>query len=122
MTISDEVQTVKGVLIDFAGDNLARHQIFGYLQSFHATNFCEWCMTDQELMQEKFHESDFDLRTQSSLLSDMQAVKDGILGFHETGVREYPILNSLTYFHTLNSEPEVMHDILRNETNVQLPK
>ena len=112
MAIADEVQTVKGVLVDFAGDNLARHQIFGFLQSFRANYFCEWCMTDQELMQNKFHESDFQLRTATSLASDVQAVKDGTRGSNETGVRDHSVLNSLTYFHTLNSGPEVMHDIL----------
>jgi len=112
MNISDEVQTVKGVLVDFSGDNLGRHQVFGYLQSFRANHFCEWCMTDQEQFQHQFHESEFELRTQSSLLKDVEAVKGGTKGAHETGVKEYCVLNSLRYFHTLNSGPEVMHDIL----------
>jgi hypothetical protein len=48
LVTESKVQTVKAVLVDFAGDNLGWHQVFRYLQSLCVNKFCEWCSADQE--------------------------------------------------------------------------
>jgi len=94
MSILGEIETVKGVLVDFGRDNLGRYQIFGCLQSFRANTFCEWCMTDLETMHKKFHETDFDLRTVESLAMDAKAAVDcPQLSCSSSGVRGETVLS-----------------------------
>lgn len=95
LAIRGEVQTVKGVVVDYAGNNLGRHQVFEYLQSFRANHFCEWCMTDQDQMQINFHESEFAMHTEQSLARDVLAAEENQSSSPESGMKRSTILNSL---------------------------
>lgn len=46
--VHGEIHIVKGTLVHFSADNLGRHQVFGYLQSFRARHFCEWCTVNRK--------------------------------------------------------------------------
>ena len=63
-------------------------------------------------MQIYFRQSDYLIRTKDTLAADVLAARNEPAKASETGVRQDTILNSLIFFHTLNSGPDAMHDLL----------
>lgn len=54
INVSDKLICVFGTLSSVTGDNLGRHSLFGFFESFRAHRFCETCMAHQDDIQQKF--------------------------------------------------------------------
>ena len=92
--IKGQTHWLYGTISVLTADNLAIHTLCGYVESFSAHKFCQFCMIDKEEMQSVFDEDDVVKRTrenyeQHSRLSDPSS----------TCVEENSCLNSLLYFH-----------------------
>ncbi len=56
----------KASIAQFAGDNLATHQVFGLKQCFRGENICHLCDASSDSMQTNFVTDGFELKTKDS--------------------------------------------------------
>lgn len=93
-------------------DNLAAHQIGGFLTSFSAFRRCRFCNVTSETMQIKFHEREFELRTPNSYNAQVEQINlnpqlSSVYGLHSSSV-----LNELQHFHVCWGSPsDIAHDL-----------
>lgn len=99
-----KVYFVMGLLL---GDNLAVHQLCGFVCGFAWANFpCRFCKVPQERMR-------YDYQLDRTLLRDKVNYKEDVLTADQaqTGIRENCSLNSLESFDiTENQEGDILHD------------
>lgn len=92
----------------FTADNLACHSLCGYVESFSANRFCQFCLIDKSSSQYIFDENNTERRTKENYAYHVQ-LNDA----SATGVKHNSCLNSLQYFHvTENIGVDIMHDVL----------
>lgn len=97
-----------GTVCVLTADNLAIHSLCGYLESFSANKFCQFCMIDKADAQFIYDEDKVELRTKDSYQEHVSLNEPS-----KTGVKEDSCLNNLKYFHvTQNISVDIMHDVL----------
>ena len=98
-----------GTVCLLTADNLAMHSLCGYLESFSANKFCQFCMIDKTVnAQFIYDEDEVELRTKDNYQQHVSLNEPS-----KTGVKENSCLNKLQYFHvTENISVDIMHDIL----------
>lgn len=106
--ILDKYQLLYGTLCLLTADNLACHSFCGYVESFSANRFCQFCLIDKSSSQYIFDENNTERRTRENYAHHVQ-LNDA----SATGVKHNSCLNSLQYFHvTENIGVDIMHDVL----------
>ncbi|KAA0712534.1 hypothetical protein E1301_Tti019070 [Triplophysa tibetana] len=106
--IGDECQLLYGTVCLLTADNLACHSLCGYVESFSANRFCQFCLIDKPTSQYIFDEDNTERRTRENYACHVQ-LNDA----SATGVKVNSCLNSLQYFHvTENIGVDIMHDVL----------
>ena len=109
-------RNVKCVLAMVVGDNKGSHQIGGYFTSFFNTNrICRSCHATTPDIQEKFEESQFELRSRSQYDSEIRHLE--MENFDEKiqqmfGIRHRCVFNQLDSFHCIDGLPfDATHDL-----------
>ena len=105
---------VRGALAFVVGDTLAAHQLLGLKEGVgFANKKCRNCMTEYNQMQEKFTESDFEMRS-----TEAHAAQCEMLQTDPHASVEYGINRSSQFFNVLHFDPfksfshDVMHILL----------
>ncbi len=106
--IHDKYQLLYGTLCLLTADNLACHSLCGYVESFSANRFCQFCLIDKSSSQYIFDANNTERRTRENYAYHVQ-LNDA----SATGVKHNSCLISLQYFHvTENIGVDIMHDVL----------
>ena len=105
----------RGALLAFLSDNLAAHELGGFKESFSfARRFCRSCLTNKELSQSHFRESQFTLRNPESHAEQCCQLDgpDRLSVSVEYGINRRSSLDSLPYFSVVEHMPhDIMHDL-----------
>ncbi|XP_035707361.1 uncharacterized protein LOC118435427 isoform X1 [Folsomia candida] len=95
-------------VLQFCGDNLGMHTIFGFAESFNANFRCRFCKLDREQTFTAIEESVNRRRNLENYERDLEVGNVSL-----TGIRERSILNDIKGFNVTNNfAPDIMHDIL----------
>lgn len=90
------------------GDNLGIHSMLGFVESFNATFFCRFCLTNRKKICHTFDEGTCILRNVDNYTS-LLALND----VSKSGIVSQCVFHDLGYFHvTKNLSVDVMHDLL----------
>lgn len=101
-----KIKTVKFLLGNITGDNLAMNAILDYVQSFSANIFCRFCLCDSNETSKLCRELPNKLRTRENYEENLKLANP-----KATGVSEDCIFNMLNYFHCVdNKSSDLMHD------------
>lgn len=104
--IEGKVKTVKFLLGNITGDNLAMNAILDYLKSFSANVFCRFCLCTSSETVNLFREVPHKLRTRENY-KEMLKIRNPSL----SGISTDCIFNLLPYFHCVdNKSSDIMHD------------
>ena len=117
VSVRGELVTVYVKLLFLPCDNLAVHNIAGFVENFSTGKRpCRFCLATVEDMQNKFTEEDFTLRSTAVHQSQLQRLEDCEFLqeiIRETGVKDRCVFSELPYFDVTNSfPPDVGHDLL----------
>ena len=106
------MKTFHGSLSVFIADNLASHELGGFMTSFSGFRRCRFCNATSETMQSSFNEADFTLRTPSSYDAQVSLVEQNAYLSSTYGVKQHSVLNQLNYFHVCWGSPsDISHDL-----------
>ncbi|XP_035701045.1 uncharacterized protein LOC118433340 [Folsomia candida] len=95
-------------ILQFCGDNLGLHTLFGFTESFNANFRCRFCKMGKQQTFTAIEEVIAQRRSLEDYENDLQ-----INNVSLTGIREGTILNDIKGFHiTSNFAPDIMHDVL----------
>lgn len=115
--VRGELVTVYAKLLFLPCDNLAVHNIAGYVENFSSGKSpCRFCLASVKDMQDKFSEEDFTPRTADVYQKQLKLLEDH--GFaqeviQETGIKDKCIFSELPYFNvTSGFPPDIGHDLL----------
>ena len=101
-----------GTITALVADNLASHEIGGYITSFSGFRRCRFCNGTSDSIQLYFNESKFQLRTPDSYDSQVIQVIDNPHMSSVYGIKNNCILNELENFHICWSAPsDIAHDV-----------
>lgn len=122
ITLSGIPCKVKGGLVSILGDNLASHQVGGFVTNFSGNSrCCRFCMAKEQDMQTNFTESKFVRRTKDMYNHHLSLVKMDEKYISLYGVKSDSPFNSLKYFHcSCMLPPDAMHDLLEGVVPVEL--
>jgi len=106
------IQKFYGSIHLLVADNLAAHEIGGFVTSFSAFRRCRFCNVTSDTLQLHFHERDFELRNSESYDAQVQHVINDPQLSTIYGIKNSCVLNELTYFHVCWSSPsDIAHDL-----------
>ncbi|XP_056439497.1 uncharacterized protein LOC130376301 isoform X1 [Gadus chalcogrammus] len=114
MEVSFTKEHLYGTISQITGDNLGLNGILGYVESFSATYYCRFCVTDKATAQSVFCEHDPRVILRSKELNEqhythLENTGDGSC----YGIKRNSILNELRYFSVVdNVVVDIMHDLL----------
>ncbi|XP_041823596.1 uncharacterized protein LOC121628577 [Melanotaenia boesemani] len=112
-----------GSVIQVTGDNLALNSLLGFVESFSATHWCRFCLTNKEEIQSVFTENNpgLVLRSRELIVEHCNALREDPALLSIYGVKKYCVLNSLKYFHSSdNYAVDIMHDLLEGVVQYEL--
>lgn len=95
------------------GDNLALNSLLGFVESFSATYFCRFCLTNKEEIQSVFSEDNpgLTLHSRELHIEHCNALSEDPALPTVYGVKKPCVLDSLQYFQcTDNFAVDIMHD------------
>ena len=117
VNIDGKMVTVYAELVFLPCDNLAVHNIAGFVANFSSAKHpCRFCLATPEEFQDNFTEDHFVQRTADLYQRQLQQVEDS--GFQaeviaETGVKCRCVFSELPYFNvTCSFPPDIGHDLL----------
>ena len=114
--VRGEMVTVFVKLLFIPGDNLAVHNIAGFVESFSGKSPCRFCNTSSDDMQHKFAEEDFELRTSTVYKEQLKSLEDcGFLpeAVQQSGIKRKCVFSELSGFDVTKSfPPDIGHDLL----------
>ena len=101
-----------GTVSIFIADNLACHEVGGYLESFSSYKSCRFCNATKESRSASFYEKDFELATPESYDAKIASLKFNPNLASAYGLKRNSELNKLGYFHVCWGCPsDIAHDI-----------
>lgn len=120
--ISDVPCSIKGSIVAIVGDNLAAHQIGGYVTCFAGNSLCcQFCLGTNSDFQTCFTDSLFVSRTKQLHSQHLSLVNIDQTYSSAYGLKFNSPFNSLKYFHTSDSlPPDAMHDFLEGVVPLEL--
>ena len=93
-------------------DNLAAHEIAGFMESFSSFRCCRFCSATKESMQTCFEEKSLELRSKATYSARIGVVPNNPELSNVYGLKKESCLNDLKYFHICWGSPsDVAHDI-----------
>lgn len=106
-----EDKVIKGTLVNFAFDNLAGNECFGFYLSFNANYFCRMCTSTKLECKQLLEQSTAKLRTFSHYNTHVNNYENQIEP--DFGYKKYCVLNDIEHFHILtNWSVDIMHDVM----------
>ena len=114
---------IKGGIVQVTGDNLGIHTLFGFVESFSARHCCRFCLVCKTDFQKVFSEDhpDMILRSKEVHAGHCQLIQSTPEQGNVFGVKGECLLNSLTYFHTIdNFAVDIMHDVLEGVAQLEV--
>lgn len=113
---------VKGGIVAIVGDNLAAHQIGGYVICFSGNiRCCRFCLATNEDMQTIFTDSTFTSRSKELHKVHLSLIAIDSKYSSIYGLKYQSSFNSLRYFHTSTMlPPDAMHDLLEGIVPIEL--
>ena len=104
--------TIKGTVAMLIADNLAAHEIGGYLESFSCVRPCRFCDVTRTRLG-NFSQSEFQLRTVTSYNERVANLESNSQLSTVYGLKRNSVLNQLQYYHVCWGSPsDFAHDIL----------
>lgn len=101
-----------GTISCLVADNLAAHEIGGFITSFSSFRCCRFCTVTKDTLQDNFDEKLFNLRTKTSYDTQVEVVKDNPQLSTVYGIKTASVLNDLSFFHVCwNSPSDIAHDL-----------
>lgn len=101
---------IKGTLVHTAFDNLGGNELFGFVKSFNAQNYCRICDLNREDCTKTVREQSNQMRKIDEYSQQLAEIQT--FGSTTRGVTKGCLLNNLKYFHILqNTTVDLMHDI-----------
>lgn len=86
-------------------------QLCGFVESFSALHYCRLCLTDKTACSVTCIDDNVQIRTTELYTQQPKCLQDGMLTTRDCGIKSSCLLNSLSYFHTVeNVIVDVMHD------------
>ena len=119
VSINGSSKTIKCTVAFMAGDNKGVHEVAGYFAAFYKTNrICRLCHATSASIQNKFMESEFDMRTEEEYDAEVRLLDaNGYPGDMQKkfGIRSKCLLNELSEFHCISHFPlDISHDVFEN--------
>lgn len=107
---------VRFVISLIVGDNLAIHELLGFIKSFNSTLYCRFCCTPKT-------ETKYDTVIRTENLRNMMNYEEHLSRNNpkETGVEYEPIFHTLKHFHvTKNFYADIFHDMFEGVIKYEL--
>jgi hypothetical protein len=102
----------KGSVNVVIADNLAAHEIGGYIESFNSLRTCRFCNVTKKQMQTCFSESEVQLQTPEMYNEKVACVEQDPTQAVTYGLKKRSCLNELSHYHICWGIPsDVAHDI-----------
>lgn len=104
-----------GSVIQVTGDNPGLRGLFGFVESFSATYFCRFCLTNKDESQSVFTEDDSSMifHTKEIHAEHCAFLQENPMLGSTFGVKKTCLLNTLNFFHSSdNYAVDIMHNLL----------
>ena len=106
------LQIFFGTISVLIADNLASHELGGFVASFSGFRRCRFCNATNENMQSCFNEKEFILRSPSSYDAQVAQVEKNSFLSSTYGIKASSALNQLNFFHICWGSPsDISHDL-----------
>lgn len=114
--------TLYGTLACVTGDNLGRHQVFNFMESFRATHFCSLCHINQSELQTKLSEKQIQIRSVEEYNNALVDIATGdIAKQRQHGMKGGCPLNKCKYWSVPeNMMLDCMHDLFEGVVSYEL--
>lgn len=114
-----DMEGPNGQILNFNGtvsmvisDNLAAHEIGGFIESFSSLRVCRFCSATKQSIKDSFMEKDFEKRTIETFNASLEIVENNEAMSTTYGIKTDSPLNQLQYFHVCWGLPsDLAHDI-----------
>ena len=102
-----------GTISVLIADNLAAHEMGGFIESFNSLRICRFCMVTKTQMKTCFDERQLVLRTTETFKAQLEIVENDPSAYVTYGIKTNSVLNQLDHYHVCWGSPsDVAHDVL----------
>lgn len=112
ITFENQIHHFKGSVSTLVADNLASHEVGGFVTSFSAFRMCRFCNATKDKIKNHFLENEYTLRTIESYTAQLEMVQQNSNLSSIYGIKCNSFLNELEHFHICWSSPsDIAHDL-----------